>query len=238
MAFVQYADTEFTGPGISDLPQLPAYIPVGGYDRRFHAQSAAGVPDGVVVNSWADTEVSGTFMTAAGSGVAGATSPVAGTVGKHKTIRFDGVANALGILYLANEPYTFTMAFYLATPRTNAWLMNVVDSGQFALFTNANNNVLWYGVNRATTAATLGAGWHIITVVAAGSLTTLRVDDVVTAQSAAGGAYERKRLALGGSPVNSSRAKYDVAEVIHWPTALSAAEVGQVHASLKARYGI
>lgn len=238
MAFVQYADVEFTGPGVGDLPRLPAYIPIGGYDRRFHAQSLMSLADGSAVSAWTDTEVSGTSMTPAGSGLAGATAPVAATVGSNKTVRFDGVANATGILYLSNEPYTFTMVVYLAATRTNAWLMNVVDSGQFALFTNGANNVVWYGANRATSTGTLDAGWHIITVVAAGSATSIRLDDSVTEQNAAGGAYVRRRIGLGGSPLNTNRAKYDVAEVIHWPTALTAAEVEQVHGALKSRYGL
>lgn len=237
-ALVQYGFGEFTGPNIGSLDRLPAFIPVPGYDRRFVAQHFQQLNDGATVTAWVDTEVSGTSMTAAGSGIVDATSPTLGTVSGHRVVRFDGVKNALGILYVNPEPYTFTTAFYLPAPVVNAFMVSVSDVGQFALFTNGAGIPAFYGNGRATAPNALAAGWHIITVVANGANTRIRIDDSEAFTYTSGGAYDRRRLTLGGSSFNANRARFDVVEEIHWPKALDTTEVGNVHAVLKSRYGI
>lgn len=237
-ALVQYAYESFTGPSVASLDRLPAFIPVDGYDRRYYAQYYAGANDGASVSSWPDRAGSGTTLTTGSSGAAGATAPVMGTVGRERVVRFNGTTDALGQLYLNPEPYTITMVFYMPQAATNAWLVSVSDDGQYALFTNAANQVLWYGQARKS-GPELKAGWHVLTLSANAAQTTIRLDgDTTTTALAGGGAYNRNRLTLAASKFNTNRARYDVAEVIHWPKALNADEVAAVHTALNSRYGL
>lgn len=235
-ALVQYAYEAFTGD-TSSMDRLPAFIPVPGFDRRYYAQFYAGNNDGTAVSAWADRSGSGTFLTPAGSAIPGATAPVMGTVGQERVVRFNGATDALGQLYINEEPYTFTLAFYLPEAKPNAWLASVADVGQFGLFTNATSAVSFWGRGRAG-AGTLSAGWHIITVRADGANTTIRVDNGAESTYTEGFTYTRRRLNIAGSAFNTTRARMDIVELVHWPRALSAGEIASVHTALADRYGI
>lgn len=237
-ALVQYGFEEFTGPNIGQLDRLPVFMPVAGYDRRFHAQHFSNFNDGTTVTAWLDAEVSGTSMSVAGSGVSDATNPTLGTRSGHRVVRFDGVKNALGILYINPEPFTFTIAFYQPTIALNRFMVSVADTGQFALFTDAAGLPSFWGGGRAKSEQALTPGWHVVTVVADGANTRIRVDDLEAFTPTSGFSYTRNRLTLGGSNFNGNRMQFDVAEVFHWPRALTSAEVGSAHAAIKSRYGI
>lgn len=237
-ALVQYAYESFTGPNIANMERLPAFLPVAGYDRRFHAQAFASAKDGTAVSSWLDATGSGTALTPSGSGVTGATAPSVATMGNEKVVRFNGVADSLGQLYSTPEPYTLTLAFYLPEAKPDSWLMSVADGALLALFTNATNILRWYGERRAQ-GPELKVGWHVVTVTANGAETAIRLDESQESTLIAGGVtYTRNRLTLAGSTQNTNRARLDVAECIHWPRPLSAQEVTTVHSALKTRYGI
>ncbi|HAY43613.1 MAG TPA: hypothetical protein DCY59_08705 [Micrococcaceae bacterium] len=237
-ALVQYAYEEFTGPNINSRPRLPAFIPVPRYDRRFHSGSFGAQSDGTTVNTWTDTEVSLTNMSTAGSGVTGATAPILGTVSGNRVVRFDGIKNALGILYTNPEPYTFTLVFYQGAANLGKFLVGLSDSGAIGLVTDSPGLPKFWGRGQATSSAPLSTGWHIITVIADEANTRIRVDDNSSFTYSLGQAYERRRLTLGGSPYNTALAKIDVAEIVHWPSALSISDVEKVHSTFKSRYSL
>lgn len=237
-AIVQYAYNEFTGPDINSRPRLPAFIPVAGYDRRFHTGSFGNQSDGSTVSTWTDTEKSLTNMSLAGSGITGATAPILGTVGGNRVVRFDGVKNALGILYINPEPYTFSIVFYQGVQNSSRFLVGLADGVAIGLVTDAPGVLKFWGAANVQGPAALSVGWHIATVVANGANTSIRIDDFVSTGYTNGQLYERKRLTLGGSSYNTNHAKIDVAEIVHWPKALSASEVASVHSVFKGRYGL
>lgn len=237
-AIVQYAFDEFTGPDISSRPRLPVFIPVAGYDRRFHAGSFGAQSDGTTVNAWTDTEVSLTNMSTAGSGISGATAPILGTVSGNRVVRFDGVKNALGILYINPEPYTFTIVFYQGTSNSGKFLVGLTDAQAIGLVTDTPGVVKFWGKAQVVDTAPLSVGWHIITVVANGPDTVISVDGRTNTGYTNGQLYERRRLTLGGSSFNTNHAKIDVTEIVHWTKALTTAEIASMHAAFKSRYGI
>lgn len=235
---VQYAYESFTGDNVASMDRLPAYLPVQGYDRRYYAESFSHVYDGAAVTTWPDRAGSGTSLTPSGSTITGATAPVMGTVGRERVVRFNGATDALGQLYINDEPYTFTLAFYLPMAQPSVWLVSVADTGYVGLLTKATRNPDFWGTGRASTAGELQAGWHVITVRAQGVNTSIRVDNTTEFTYAPGANYVRRRLTLGGATANSNRARMDVAELVHWPRALTTAEIDSVHTALVGRYGI
>lgn len=238
-ALVQYGFEEFTGPNIGQLDRLPVFIPVSGYDRRFYAQHFSNFLDGTVVREWPDTEVSKVVLTTADSGITGATMPVLGTRSSHRVVRFNGVKDSLGSRYLNGEPFTFTIVFYQPAPAADKFMVSTSDTtGLASLYLNDTGAPTFRGTSRVKAASPLAAGWHVITLVASGTSSRIRVDDDTAFTVEAGGAYVRNRLTLGASTFNSNNAAFDVAELVHWPSALTAAEVANVHASFKGRYGI
>ena len=237
-AIVQYAFDEFTGPDINSRPRLPAFIPVAGYDRRFHAGSFGTQADGSTVNTWTDTEVSLTTMSTAGSGIAGATAPILGTVSGNRVVRFDGVKNALGILYINPEPYTFTIVFYQGAINSGKFLVGLTDAQAIGLVTDAPGVAKFWGKAQVADSAPLSVGWHIITVVANGPDTVISADGRSSTGFTNGQIYERRRLTLGGSSFNANHAKIDVAEIVHWPKALTATEIATMQATFKSRYSL
>ena len=235
---VQYAYDSFTGPNVSGLDLLPWYLPVSGFDRRYYAQSYADVGDGSIVPSWVDASGGGVPLTPAGSIVSGAISPIMATVGRERVVRFNGTSDCLGQAYVSPEPYTFTLAFYLPVTQANIWLVSVADSGVFGLITRDDRTTGFRGAQSAYSTVELKPGWHVITARADGANTALRVDNATTLVTATGSAYARKRLTLGGATANANRARMDVAELVHWPRALTSTEIDSVHSSLVGRYGI
>lgn len=237
-ALVQYAYDAFTGDNVASMDRLPAYLPAQGYDRRFYAQYYSNAFDGTAVNSWPDSSGSRTTtLTPAGSAISGATAPVMATVGRERVVRFNGTTDALGQLYVNGEPYTFTLAFYLPEAKPSAWLVSTADDGQFGLFTSAQSNALFYGTGRVS-GPVIAAGWHVITIRADGANTSVQLDKDATFTFTSGGSYTRNRLNLAGSKFNTNRARMDVVELVHWPRALTNAEITSVHTSLSDRYGI
>lgn len=237
-ALVQYAYDAFIGDSVASMDRLPAYLPAQGYDRRFYAQYYSNAFDGTAVNSWPSRAGNReTALTPGGSAVSGATAPVMGTVGKERVVRFNGTTDALGQLYVNNEPYTFTLAFYLPEAKANTWLVSTGDDGQRGLFTSPTSNVSFYGKGRVVGAA-LGPGWHVLTVRADAENTSIRLDGSAVFTYVAGYDGERNRLNLAGSRFNPSRGRMDVVELVHWPRALTDAEIASIHTALADRYGI
>ena len=240
VARVIYGDSEFVGASIGDLPRLPARVPVAGFARRWFAQHFDQFPDGTTIVEWPDTVVK-SKLTPAGSLIGDATNPILATRGDHRVVRFDGAKNALGVSYTPakTEPFTVTMVMYLpASPAANGFLYALSDTELKALYTDSAGVPVFRSVGSATAPAALSAGWHVITGVADGANTRLRIDDGQTFTYAASTAFTRSMISLGRSAWGGGALRFDVADVVEWPTALTPSQVDEVHAQFKTRYGI
>lgn len=229
---------ELQGADINTRPRLPLVVTVHGVDLRVSAETYRRFPDGTSMSSWDDTSTgSGAKLTPEKTDIAGATKPTLSTVDGRRVVSFNGTTDATGINYNTAEPFTITMLFKLPEVVTNAFLLTTLGSGSAfkGLGVEGGGLIKWWGAGIVTGPA-LTAGWHIVTIVSDGLLTTLRLDDVVTGGATAGTAYTRAKLNIGGSAHSTRRTRMDVAEVINWPRPLTAAEVDQMHKSIKTRY--
>lgn len=234
---------ECAGPGVEDLPRLPAVITVPGADMRFTAESYYKFPDGTLMSSWDDVYTPGGVhkLTPEGTGVAGATKPMLTRIAGHRALSFDGISNLIGANYGIQEGYTFTIVAYMPEQLLNRFLATTIDSATTfrGLGVEASGLIKWWG-NGLVTGPQLTPGWHIITVVADGLNTKIRLDDVTT-----GGAtlnttqMNRNKFVLGGSIHSAAnRARFYAAEVINYPRALTDAEIEKIHTSYKLRYDL
>lgn len=241
VARVFYSDNEFVGGNVSKLPKLPILPPVAGYVRRWYAQHFDQFSDGVSITSWPDTVVNAQLRSST-SGIADATMPKLATVSGERVVRFDGVKDALGAPYTpaVKEPFTVSMVFYIpVSPMASGFLYATDGTRLKGLFTTAQGTASMYANGNAASPTVLGAGWHVITAVADGVNTKIRVDDNATFTYSAGTTtWERQVTTLGRSPWGGGAARFDLAEAIEYDDALSDSEIGQLHAAFKARYGI
>lgn len=238
VARVIYSDSAFVGSNVSALPQLPAFIPVQGYTRRWFAQHFDQFLDGTPIAEWPDA-VANSKVTAAGSKIAGATSPVLASRGKNRVVRFNGSTDALGIsdTPVTAEPFTVSMVFYApTTPMVNAFLYATNETLLKGLMTNSEGVVQMRASGQAESSAAMGTGWHIVTAVANGASTKVRVDDNVTFTFTASSAAPRNTTTFGRSGWGGGAANYELAEAVEWSSALTDSQISQVHSTFKARY--
>ncbi|MGP9034890.1 hypothetical protein ACT17S_17695 [Glutamicibacter mysorens] len=242
-ALVQTVFAEFTGDNVSSLPKLPAIIPLRNPVFRVAAEHFYKFLDGTSVTSWYDvTTGSNQYMSPAKSQITGATAPKLATRNGNRVVRFNGTTDAIGMPFVTSTPVTFTMVVYLPVTAVSKFLLTTINSeSTFAgLGIENTGGFAKYWGDGATVTSTnaMGAGWHIVTVVADGASSRIRLNDTTVTATETGGARPQTMINLGGSTHSTSRTQMDLAELIYWQQAPTSTEISAVHARLKAHYDL
>jgi hypothetical protein len=190
--------------------------------------------DGDAIQTWTDSSGAGT-------------SPTQATVGKrplYKTnivngkpvLRFDGVDDFLKVAFTLNQPHTRLVVYKLLGSANQASFDG--NTSNTALLLNRNTStVAIFGGSVDLTANVTATAFHVIAGVYNGAGSKISVDGgtPVTGNpgsSAAGG------ISIGAYPDGTFPSNIDVAEVLEFDSALSDAQVLQLHTYLGDKYGI
>lgn len=215
----------------------------------FDASEITGLADGDLVQTWSDQSGNAVDATQATS----AARPVYKTaiVNGLPTVRFDGVDDGMET---PPFPQTQTWTVFAVAKRiTGTEIGHVVDSdssisgvriAQYIRYANATS-IQSIAFNTApspfTAAQTVTpTDWNVLTGVRQSAVVTALVNGTPGADTATTGtpASGTEALMLGRFKNGGAYVNADLAEVIYYPTALSAADRADVHQYLGDKYGI
>lgn len=238
----------FAGAGAGTLPIVldpPYALPVGTQESRFIATHGVTSTDGAV--TWTD-QVGGIVLAPSGS----ATSPIVGTVDTRPALTFDGVSNELRHDFSASRSQPFTIAAVIKNNQfatsgsdtfvfvggTNMGTARTVEAGTLQV-KDTTGLVAYSGTLLAAGGPSHGSidplGWHVFVASFNGSSTATQVDGYARTGNA--GTLARSAISVGGER-NNFYANCSISEVATWNRALTAQEIADTVAAMRAQYAI
>jgi hypothetical protein len=212
--------------------------------------SSLGLADGTAVASWADSSASGNTLTQATAGqqpVYKAPASVPWLNG-NPAVRFDGTDDQLtrttGVASPTVAQSTLAMVIYIPAGTTNAAPFKATAGAGFDI-TLQRGNAQFSASGGGSSQTVLAGQWqissgvHIVVVIYDGAQQHLYVDGTMLAYAATTGSITPTTLIMGALTVAATPNypfKGDIAELVFYGTALTQAQLDQLHRGWAASY--
>ena len=229
MAIITTVTDEPTGAYVDSLPILLPKVGVAGAGYRWAARTLTAA-DGTAVTSWPASN--GTLLTSASTTVA----PVVATssVGAVKCLSFDGVNDLMSLAAITGQRSVSIVMRVTATNGTNTGVMSDT-ADDISVVRNGSNNwgVFAPGTGAAAGGTETSGAWHQVSFKLSATAVSIYIDGTFVATGTSnGGSLTSLKLGYGGGVFG----KFEVAEIIAWPTELIGADFAAVQTELRKVY--